>query len=390
MLENGGPDGKKYVNKVEELVRIFQRYTLPVTRIKNNELPEAVQIFSRLNSMGRAITTDQMFSALTYREDPSGKPVFNLAKSIDEVLAELADLGFGGVDRTMILRACLATLREDIYRSDWTRVADQKKSRLQGDLSSAVTKTRHGLIRAVEFLHALNIHVDRLLPYGMQLVVLSAFYVSCQQPTEEQKAFLRRWFWVSSFSGWFASSNPSRVAAMVREFRDDIPRNPTPESLNTMNLREMAQPFPKVFDMRSARSRVFLSVLMALRPREKNGREIENPWQRIGEHGPYALGRLLATVADKSLASSPANRMFRIRLDDPSQTKNWLLELDGLDDSMRETILISHGIPASAFQVLFNGDSDEFLKRRLSHLVQLDREFMEREQVVIPPENFDS
>ncbi|HID30427.1 MAG TPA: DUF262 domain-containing protein [Desulfobacterales bacterium] len=50
---DAGSDGDGYVRKVQELLRAFTEYKLPVVRIRNTELKQAVDIFARLNSRGR-------------------------------------------------------------------------------------------------------------------------------------------------------------------------------------------------------------------------------------------------------------------------------------------------------------------------------------------------
>ncbi len=378
MLKDGGNTdvAKGYVQMVEDLARTFQTYKLPVISIKNTGLNQAVEIFARLNSKGQAMTADQMVSALTYREDSTGQPSFKLAKHIDNFIDVLDDYGFGGVDRTIILRAMLATLGVDIYSTDWTRFTEDKKSGLQKRFPTIVEETQSALIRAAKFLIGIGVHNHRLLPYAMQLVVLSAFFKECPSPTPEQLSFLKRWFWVSSFAGWFASGNPSRVSALVVEFRDKVSKNPQPDSLENMRLDEPAQPFPISFDMRSARSRTLLLALLSLNPKDAEGKRIVKPWVRIAEHGPNAIGY----IAGK-LESSPANRILRIDIKDRSQAKSWLIKLD---DSMRDDILLSHGIPPESVDKLQKNDTDGFLRQRSDHLIAIDKDFMEEKEVTPP------
>lgn len=381
MLRDGKTEANSYVQAVQDLARTFQAYKLPVISIKNTELNQAVEIFARLNSKGQPMTADQMVSALTYREDSSGQPSFNLAGIIDDFLKVLDDLGFGGIDRTIVLRALLAALKEDIYRTDWTRLSDPKKQDLLERFPIIVDETRDALKRAANFLQSLGVYNDRLLPYSMQLVVLSAFYKECRSPTPEQIAFLRRWFWVSSFTGWFASGNPSRVSALVVEFRDSVAKRPNPDSLENMRLDEPAQPFPTSFDMRSARTRTLLLVLLSLKPKDKEGDTIEKPWQQIGMHGPNAIGRIAATVHDAELVASPANRILRIDMEDRSQAKSWLVNLK---DTVRNAVLQSHGIPADAIVQIQANNAEAFLQRRRDYLIEVEKQFMEREDVKPP------
>jgi hypothetical protein len=379
ILQDNVADGAAYVKRVQDLLRRFQSYKVPVIRIKNTGLNQAVEIFARLNSKGQPMSADEMVSALSYREDQTSKP---LSEHINDILEGLDGYGFGEIDRVIILRSLLAILKEDIYRTDWTRFTDSKRSELRDKLPAAVGQTQAALVRSAEFLHSLGVYNHRLLPYAMQLVVLSVFFEACQEPTPEQRKFLERWFWVSSFTGWFASGNPSRWERLLKEFREHVANDPSPVLLENMRFDEPAQAFPKVFDMRSARARTLLLMVLAQHPRNEQGQVIDRPWDSISEHGPRAIGYIAATVKDKALYSSPANRILRLEADTYVQAKNWLVELgNGQNDAL---VLESHAIPAEALPCLRNGDADGFLKQRQEYLVQLERDFMQMKGVVPP------
>jgi len=378
---DGGADGDGYVRKVQELLTAFTEYKLPIVRIRNTELTQAVDIFARLNSKGEPMSADQMVSALTYRQTPSGEPSLNLSEDIDELLRMLDGYGFGGIDRTIVLRGLLACLGEDIYRTDWTGLADTKRGDLQERLPLIIAPATTAMERAAQFLNSIGVYSDPLLPYAMQLVVLTAFFRDCEKPTAAQNAFLRRWFWVSSYAGWFASGNPSRVGHLIAEMRDQVSGIDQPIRLEFMRIDESAQPFPKAFDMRSARTRTWLLVLLSLHPRRSDGVPLPEPWRLVTEHRFNAIGYIAATVNDKDLKSSPANRILRPDPHDRAQAMNWLLELDS---GIRDAVLESHGIPPETWGLLQSGDRDGFLVARRDHLIRLELEHMRREGVNSP------
>lgn len=91
-----------------------------------------------------------------------------------------------------------------------------------------------------------------------------------------------------------------------------------------------------------------------------------------------------ATVKDKDLRKSPANRILDVAPEVLGQAKNWLLQLN---PSLREKVLESHAIPTDAFSVLRHGANDEFLRRRMDFLGRLERDFMLTENVTPPVSN---
>lgn len=170
----------------------------------------------------------------------------------------------------------------------------------------------------------------------------------------------------------------------MAEFRDEVSQTNNPVSLKNMRLDGAAEPFPATFDMRSARVRTLLLVLLSLKPKDIYGREIPEPWKRISEHGTNSIGYIFATVSDKELASNPANRILRIDMGNRSQAKAWLLELNNESEDVRNKVLESHCIPVTAFQSLLENDAEEFLRQRRDYMMQKEKTFRETEKVTEP------
>lgn len=380
MLEQGKEKGNTYVSRVQELLRTFNEYKLPVVRIRNTELTQAVDIFARLNSKGQAMSADQMVTALMYKEDSEGKSELNIAEVIDDLLTMLDNYGFGNLNRSIVLRGLLACLKEDIYRTDWTRLTDKKRGELQRSLPKIVAPTKVAMERAAEFLNSIGVHNDRLLPYAMQLVVLTSFFLNCKQPGSDQERFLKRWFWVSSYIGWFASASTTRVGHLVAEMRDRVSQEVVPSNLENMRMDQPAQPFPRSFNTNSARTRTWLLVLLGLQPLDNEGKLLPEPWKLIAEHGPNAVGYIVATVQNKELQSSPANRILRITKD---RSQGWIW-LSSLKKDIRNNVLQSHGIPVEGWEQLSAENREEFLRMRQDYLIQLELEHMQKHGVTPP------
>jgi hypothetical protein len=384
MLRGGEAEAPNYVSRVQTVARTFQSYKLPVIEIQGSDLNQAVEIFARLNSKGQRMTADQMVSALSYGEQ-DGRAVRNLATDIDSINEALVDDDFGELDRTIVLRAVLANLDQDVYNTDWTALTRDRRNRIEEGLPDAVERTRRALLLAVAFLRSQGVHNQRLLPYAMQAVVLSAFFDKCPEPPEAARALLRRWFWVTSFTGWFASGNPSRVRALIQEFREKA-QSLGLQNLDGVRLDDPALPFPKAFDMRSARVRTWLLALLAQQPRDRDGRLIEEPWRVAVDSDPAPVGYVFAPKASDSekhsdaasLYSSPANRIVRVTKN-RSQAKVWLVEVSD------PAVLASHGVPVEALPLLLNDQRVEFLRQRRDHLIELERQFMKAHGVTPPP-----
>ncbi|WP_330270422.1 DUF262 domain-containing protein [Lentzea sp. NBC_00516] len=360
---------EEHIAKVSQLARSFQHYRVPVIRIRQTGLTQAVEIFARLNSKGQAMSADQMVSALTYRQSGETKG-FDLASKIDEMSAQLGEQDYGDVDRTTILRAILANIGEDIYKTDWTRLASSRRAEILTQLENGVIKTSASLDKAVEFLKALGVKTSRLLPYTMQVTVLSAYFGNFPEPSAGQLEFLKRWFWVSSFSGWFGFANPSRVNSLITEIRrksaDQLSRR-----LENFDMSAMSLPFPSTFDMRSARTRTLLLVMLSIEPRRPEGDVIVDPWRPIAEKGPDGVGYVFNELP-RDLLGNPANRMIRPPGGERGSLRGWIdRELSNVGDD----VIASHGLNPSALRAIANNDVRGFISARQDLLIDLEHSF---------------
>jgi hypothetical protein len=361
-----------YIDTAEQLAQRIKSYKLATNRIKGTML-EAVDIFSRLNSKGRVMAPDQMISALTYREGPQG---IDLANRINMILSELSDFGFGEVNRQMVFRSILAAGEQDIHTKEWNALA----ANLADELISTTEAARDSLLKAARFLHAgIGVPGDKFLPYSYQMLLLSEFFRLQPHPTTHQLELLRRWFWSTSFSGWFAGANSTNIDAAISEMRAFATGETS--SFEVMPLTAPARPYPRRFDARGARIRVLLVVLLQLGPRDPiTGQPIEG-YSRY--QGGRAFNQVFPSLATPAL-SDPANRVLIERTD--GRTIRDLLR--SVAPEHRDVVLLSHAIPPAAYAALQTDDGPEFVRIRSSYLANLELAFMHQMGVQPPTESF--
>jgi Protein of unknown function DUF262 len=365
-----GDDARRHINEISALARTFQSYRVPVIRIKQTGLSEAVEIFARLNSKGQSMTADQMVSALTFRQVDEGI-TFDLAFEIDKMVESLGERQFGDIDRATILRAILANIDENIYKTDWTKLAKDRREDLQVRLQDAVARTDISLGLALDFLDGLGVTTSRLLPYGLQLVLLSAFFDRQNLPSTEQSAVLARWFWVSSFSAWFGGANPSRIGALIREFREDLVGDMTASELTNFDLEAEALPFPLNFDMRSARTRTLLLVMLSSEPSEAGVPFTRYATEQLAAKGPSAVGHVYWSPP-RDARGNPANRLFRAPSAPSGALANWIVDRvnDGDQDALE-----SSAVDATAAKAVVDDEAMTFVRQRQARLIELETEF---------------
>jgi hypothetical protein len=87
--------------------------------------------------------------------------------------------------------------------------------------------------------------------------------VANQDLDEGTQLALSKWFWATSFSGWFASANSAEVERAVdamKSFANAEDRASGTSAFNAFFLDRTLRPFPRTFDRRSARVRAMLLV----------------------------------------------------------------------------------------------------------------------------------
>ena len=365
----------QWLDEADRLASAFRDYQLPLIHIREADLDSAVTVFARLNRTGRKMTADEMVSALTYQEGG-----FHLAAALTRFQRELTKQGFGNLNRVLLLRAVLAALKLDIYAQDWANLIVKQDVRPR--LSSAFESATDGLRRALDFLRELGVTTDRLLPYGLQLVLLGEFFRLRPHPGEEIKKLLKQWFWVTSFSGWFGGVGGARVRLALQEMRELAEGER--EDIRAVELDSRAAPFPDRFDGRSARVRAFLLYLSSLGPRSLGDEDCPlDPGGLFASRGTEAVGYVVANPGrGDQLFSSPANRMFV----DATYFGQALGALRELTEEALQKLLPTHGFGSDAIELLQRDDREGLIRARLNALIEGEREFMAREGVARPTE----
>ncbi|AUB81487.1 DUF262 domain-containing protein [Candidatus Thiodictyon syntrophicum] len=377
-LAAAGVGKEVLVNRLQGVARALQSYKIPIVEFMTDDLNLAVESFTRLNRKGVAIGADEMFSALTYQA--GAQRGFRIASEIDSTLAEIKQTGFGKVNRVLVLRAFLVAADLDPYRTDWSKLGDETQKSVANKLPEAMRRAREGLLRGIELLREEHIHNARMLPYGLQLVGLSAWLGEDPSPTVEAKRLLRRWLWLTGFASWFGQGNPSRYAAVLAELRDRARMvreqgAPVPSELRYLPWDTRAEPFPERYDLRSARVRTLLCLLArrgVFNPdgTRKDARAIADDFAR---NGPEAMRTIWAS-SQSLLRSSPANRMFDVFGLERGQARTLFRRTELVHP---QAFLESHWLPYPLDDALQKSDSMELvLKRRLEEMITLERQFM--------------
>lgn len=357
LADSGQHDVDELVTLAEDVSQKVKSYRLPVISLVGGSLDGAVEVFSRLNSRGATMAPEEMVSALTFRVEDKE----SLGDRIRLIQEAIEARGFGRVSATTIFRVVLvAAGNSAISSTTWSQFA----SVLGDSITEAARKAEEGLFDAISLLTELGCSDVRLLPYDLQLILLSAFFAL---GGSGRRSDLVKWFWATSTSGFFRGANTTEVRQYVESVKlfarghDDL-----------AGLGEFASSFPERFDSRSARVRAFILFdrLTFSHRLGIDGTPVASP---STSGGSSDLGYRHIVTSGSGAVSSPANR---IALSTPAgvSAKRALLSLAG--DPSRSDILASHGIPENAYRALTVGDDARFISLRCAYLAERERDFL--------------
>ena len=249
-----------YAEKAKHVNRILQSYELGYINVRGGSIDDAVEIFSRLNSKATSISKDYMIQALAYCKDSD----FLFGESITQIREKLAIYNFKELGRDLILK-CVFNHTDKLFFDGSIQDILLMKERLP-QIMEAV---KEEVCKSVHFLYTkCGIIDNRLLPYTYHLVLLADFFRINSSPSEMQIEELRRWFFYTTYSGYFTNSSLSRIREDMKTFREyAMGKKKVPIEYRPIDLVS----FPEKFSLRSVR--VCSLIAMAILNMKAN----ENP-----------------------------------------------------------------------------------------------------------------
>jgi hypothetical protein len=304
------------------------------------------------------MTPDQMVSALTYHADGE-----SLADRIDAIREDLGGIGYGDVTPITVFRSVLAVAGEtDVQDARWEVLA----SRVHGTLEESVRDTDRALRLTVAFLRdQVGVPFAGLVPYQLQLMLLTACFHRAPELDQERLRELERWFWGTSLSGYFAGANTTQVKNSLQDMKDFADGK-----IGSPWVAQAARPFPDRFDFRGARVRAFILWELREYPRRRgyDGETID-PVDLLARSHTTAYQHV---VRGTPSASHPANRLI-FPTKPGISVRSALLSLPPDEE---EAVLASQGIPPLAMACLRAGDGEGFVTARADVMISRERSFM--------------
>lgn len=189
----------KHEGAAQKLLSKFQNYEIPVVTTSKRSKEEVGTIFERINNTGTKLSTFDLMIAWTWTED------FHLRESIDGILQNLDEKGFGDIDSKIVLQCLSAMVQKTTRTKDILGLSTQQ-------VRDNVELLSGSLEKAVDFFATqLQMSSSDFLPQSHQVIPVTYFFAQIEIPTADQVALLQHWFWRTAFSLRYSGAIDTRL-----------------------------------------------------------------------------------------------------------------------------------------------------------------------------------
>lgn len=185
--------------EASELQAVFQNYELPMVTIKKRTKDEVGIIFERINNTGTPLSTLELLTAWTWKEE------YHLREIFDNIYDLLESCNFGNLKEKLLLQ-CFSAVIEQSTKTTAILNLDPEKVRQKTPLVVDSIKKTIDLL-STEF----NVKTDEFLPKPQQFVVLVYLYSQARRVTSQQLNTMKQWFWRTTFSNRYSAGTDEKM-----------------------------------------------------------------------------------------------------------------------------------------------------------------------------------
>ncbi|WP_454198228.1 GmrSD restriction endonuclease domain-containing protein [Nocardia sp. Marseille-Q1738] len=381
-----GANLEEYRDRADRLYRRFQDYKIAVATIKDMDIDEVARVFERINSTATTLTIADLIRAATWTRD------FDLADLLEDASLSLAPKRFDTVEPPTLLRIIAAAAEHGYDRED----IDKLRRHSSAELRVVIKKASEGARRAADFLATdLGLPSAAALPYQNQFTVLADLFHRVDKPTSSQITALERWFWRTSFAGYFSGWSGRQMIATrdaIRAFAaGDIAELPPATGMPGADAWKRTR-----FRQGAAFSKAHALLLARERPVDlRSGRPIDVgkalSWSNDKEyHHFFPQAYLKKQGYGDAVINSVANIIMltsitNIHISDqrPSEYLQDLIDMHG-EATIRANCAASL-VPPAAFDAALVNDYDTFLTERAALLCKRARDLTDTTRSITDP-----
>ena len=220
-------------------------------------------------------------------------------------------------------------------------------------LTKASYNTKDAYIKAITFLkNEIGVRSFTFLPYGLQLTLLVEYFNLDTNPSINKINVLKIWFWETSLSRYFGTSNTGQNARDLEKIRNFAQNNS--DTLNFDTKKSIDKFLDENFRFSTSSTKTYL-LLLSLR----------NPIDFVQKN-----------QIDKSLYLDFPNNRYYCKLLNFNNSINYFIteKLDNVDlrdfliNNNNEQFLHSHFLSSESINYLKNQKIEDFIKSRKDNI----------------------
>jgi len=350
----------------DKFIRNFTNYIVSGIIVQGVDLPEACEIFVRMNKAGVELNIVDLMVARTY----SDEPYFNLRASLEEFNSEKSNYGYDLKNET-ILQCISACLEKGITGYDILQSASENRIMDTWDFCI------DSLNRSIDYLKQRIVPISKYLPNDIILAPITYFYYNDSRPNATQEENLEKFFWNVSISQRYIQGQSGKIKTDIDLMQSIIDGNDIPNISHTINIDEVLnQPlrFSSSFcksilcllsthnplDLRTNTPVDFINPFSTANEKQYHHIFPKNYLKRSRERGdfPSSIDPYIDSIANICILTALSNNVIRDR--SPSE---YMSELESSNNRFNEA-LRSHLINESAYERILENDFLGFVNIR--------------------------
>jgi uncharacterized protein with ParB-like and HNH nuclease domain len=250
-------DKKLFINRYKSFGAKISSYDIPAIELVGGTIKDAVNIFSRLNSRGEAVSDDWKVSALSFNKERN----FRFGSEIDKLFENLVKYNFYTSKsdrknkRKLVLQSVLSAFDEEKAYFDIAKTTEELEKLASEDSFIDVSlNALSNFEKTVEFLYNnLLVLKSKFISSQNQLIFILDFFNKINSPTKKQIDELERWFWITSYSNYFTIYNLTGQREAYKKFKEFILNEDISPIYIAPSIKFKTEKFPKTIDFGSAR-----------------------------------------------------------------------------------------------------------------------------------------
>jgi len=175
---------------------IFHYYPLPLIKVRDTKLEDAIEIFERINQGGQKLSIFDLVVASTWNQD------FDLRIKYEDFEKKIKETGFGKINPELVLYATSLIINGYCRQQYLLKIKKE-------EISQKWSKIENALELAIDYLrNNLGVKIFDFVPYPSMISLLAyLFYnISGHHLDSRQSEYVNKWFWSYSLGERYSTS----------------------------------------------------------------------------------------------------------------------------------------------------------------------------------------